>query len=143
MPATIDSWRRWLVLPDGLGLQAEPVVVKFESDPTVTAPSARLRSTGADVRLTPTGTPDIWTATLDLRGARPGFDNVDVVERLRDVEIVIANKPVIVSEPEYVVWTVDFEGDASSDQAMANTAAIADEQRIPMTIRPYIWMKRR
>src|SRR5206468_7019468 len=37
-------------------------------------------------------------------------------------------------EPEYVVSTLDLEGDASSDQAMANTAAIADEQKIPTTI---------
>jgi hypothetical protein len=39
------------------------------------------------------------------------------------------------------VWTVDFEGDASSDQAMVNTADIADEQKVPMTImwNPRVW----
>ncbi|HVD31354.1 MAG TPA: hypothetical protein VNE19_06550, partial [Methylomirabilota bacterium] len=45
------------------------------------------------------------------------------------------------SEPEYVVWTLDFEGDGASDQAMANTAAIADQQNVPMTImwNPRVW----
>ncbi|MDE3101600.1 MAG: hypothetical protein KGJ98_05125 [Chloroflexota bacterium] len=41
----------------------------------------------------------------------------------------------------YVAWTLDFEGDAASDAALANTAAIADELGIPMTImwNPRAW----
>ncbi|MDE3192733.1 MAG: hypothetical protein KGN00_03500 [Chloroflexota bacterium] len=41
----------------------------------------------------------------------------------------------------YVVWTLDFEGDAASDQALANTAAIADELHIPTTVlwNPRAW----
>jgi hypothetical protein len=40
-----------------------------------------------------------------------------------------------------VVWTLDFEGDASSDDALGNTAAIADEHRVPMTVmwNPRVW----
>ncbi len=42
---------------------------------------------------------------------------------------------------DLVVWTLDFEGDAASDEALANTAAIADELHIPMTIlwNPRAW----
>lgn len=41
----------------------------------------------------------------------------------------------------YVVWTLDFEGDAASNEALANTAAIADELKIPTTIlwNPRAW----
>lgn len=41
----------------------------------------------------------------------------------------------------YVVWTLDFEGDAASDTALANTAAIAEELHIPTTIlwNPRVW----
>jgi hypothetical protein len=66
---------------------------------------------------------------------------MEVVERLADGEVVVATKEIVISEPEYVVWTLDFEGDASSDDALANTAAIADEQKVPMTImwNPRVW----
>jgi hypothetical protein len=139
--ATVDSGRRWHLLPDGLGAAAEPIVVKFDADPTATAPSIQLRSTGADTLLTPTGTGNIWSAQLDLRGAGPGADVVDVVERLQGANVAVASKPIIVSAPEYVVWTLDFEGDASSDQAMGNTADIADVEKIPTTImwNPRVW----
>jgi hypothetical protein len=45
------------------------------------------------------------------------------------------------SQPEYVVWTLDFEGDASADTELANTAAIADGLKIPMTVfwNPRAW----
>ncbi len=45
------------------------------------------------------------------------------------------------SHARYVVWTLDFEGDAASDAALANTAAIADELHVPMTIlwNPRVW----
>jgi len=71
----------------------------------------------------------------------PGGYAIDVVERLAQGETVVATHEFVLSQPEYVVWTLDFEGDASSDQAMANTAAIADEQKIPMTImwNPRVW----
>jgi hypothetical protein len=66
---------------------------------------------------------------------------VDVIERLQGANVAVASKPIVVSAPEYVVWTLDFEGDASSDQAMANTADVAEIQKIPMTImwNPRVW----
>jgi hypothetical protein len=40
-----------------------------------------------------------------------------------------------------VVWTLDFEGDASADPELANTAAIADGLKIPMAVfwNPRVW----
>jgi hypothetical protein len=71
----------------------------------------------------------------------PGGYAIDVVERLAQGETVVATHEFTLSQPEYIVWTLDFEGDAASDQAMANTAAIAEEHRIPMTImwNPRVW----
>jgi hypothetical protein len=83
----------------------------------------------------------VYGASLDLQGVAAGGYAIDVVERLASGEVVVATKEIVISEPEYVVWTLDFEGDASSDQAMANTADIADEQKIPMTVmwNPRVW----
>ena len=141
VPARVDTARRWYVLPDPLTPSVSLFKVSFAVDPTATSPIARLRGTGIDVPLTPTGPISEWAAALDLHGLKPGAYAVDVVERIAGGDVVVASKDILVTEPEYVVWTLDFEGDASSDQAMANTAAIADEQKIPMTImwNPRVW----
>jgi hypothetical protein len=116
-------------------------VVTFAGDPRATEPAIRLRSTGPETRLAPTGAGNAWSATLDLRGAAPGDHILDVVEHLAEANVAVASKPIVVSAPEYVVWTLDFEGDASSDAAMTNTADIADSKRVPMTImwNPRVW----
>jgi len=115
--------------------------VQFDADPRATAPTVRLRSTGTEVALAPTGVANVYAAPLDFHGLAPGAYMVDIVERLAAADEVVATKEIVISEPEYVVWTLDFEGDASSDQALTNTAAIADEQKIPMTImwNPRVW----
>jgi hypothetical protein len=115
--------------------------VAFDADPRATAPSLRLRPTGTEVPLAPTGVGNVYAASLDIHGVAPGGYAIEVVERLASGDVVVATKEIVISEPEYVVWTLDFEGDASSDQAMANTSAIADEQNIPMTImwNPRVW----
>ena len=90
-------------------------------------------------------TPSRWSAQVDLTGLAPGSYKVGVIERVAGADVVIdgneAGGEVRLSEPEYVVWTLDFEGDGSSDAALANTAAIADEQKIPMTVmwNPRVW----
>ncbi len=136
--ARIDDTRRWYTIPDPV-----VVVVTFIRDPAATGPTVRFRSGGAEVPLTPTGTglQIEWAASLDLHGARPGVYVIDVIERVAGHEVIVAAKEIVISEPEYLVWTLDFEGDAASDQAMANTAEIADEQRIPTTImwNPRVW----
>jgi hypothetical protein len=115
--------------------------VAFDADPSATAPTLRLRSTGAEAPLVSVGSGNVYTASFAFQGITPGAYLLDVVERLATADVVVATKEIVISEPEYVVWTLDFEGDASSDQAMANTAEIADAQRIPMTImwNPRVW----
>ena len=57
-------------------------------------------------------------------------------------ESVVATTPIIVSEPEYVVWTLDFEGDAASDEAMGqHRPRSTDGLNVPMTImwNPRVW----
>ena len=135
------STQRWYLVPDPRSPSGQTVLVMFYGDASGTAPTLRLRPTGTEFPLTPTGTTNVYRAALDLHGVAPGGYAIDVVERLADRELVVFTKEILVSEPEYVVWTLDFEGDASSDQAMANTADIADEQKIPMTImwNPRVW----
>jgi hypothetical protein len=142
VPVRFDaSTRHWYLVPDPRSPSAATVRVVFEADPTATAPIVRLRSTGVEAPLTPVGAGNVYAASFDLHGMAPGPSVLDVVERLASGDVAIASKEIVISEPEYVVWTLDFEGDASSDQAMANTAAIADEQNIPMTImwNPRVW----
>jgi hypothetical protein len=133
--------RTWYLVPEPSAPSGATVLVRFYGNPAGMAPTLRLSPTGNEFPLTPTGAADVYGATLELRGAAPGAYAIQVVERLADRELVVYSKEIVVSEPEYVVWTLDFEGDASSDQALANTAAIADEQKIPMTImwNPRVW----
>src|SRR6266480_2453178 len=82
-----------------------------------------------------TATTEIYT--LSLHDALP----IDIVEQLAGGETVVATHEFKLSAPEYVVWTLDFEGDASADSELANTAAIADGVGVPMTImwNPRVW----
>jgi hypothetical protein len=142
IPARFDAaTHRWYLVPDPRSPSVATVRVAFDADPRAAVPTVRLRSTGAEVPLTPTGGVNVYAASFDLHGVAPGSNVLDVVERLAAGDVVVATKEIVVSEPEYVVWTLDFEGDASSDQAMASTADIADEQKIPMTImwNPRVW----
>ena len=133
--------RRWYLVPDPRFPLGATVLVAFDADPTGTQPSVRLRPTGADVPLSPAGRATVWGAALDLHGAAPGAYAIEVIERLAGGDMVVATKDIVISAPEYVVWTLDFEGDASSDDALANTAAIADEHNVPMTVmwNPRVW----
>ena len=142
MPARFDAaTRTWHLVPDPRSPSPAAILVVFNSDPAATAPSVRLRPAGRDAPLSPTGPANLYGAALDLSGIAPGRYAVDVVEQLAGGETVVASKEIVISEPEYVVWTLDFEGDNASDQAMANTAAIADELKIPMTVmwNPRVW----
>jgi hypothetical protein len=141
--ARIDTARKWHLIPDPLTPSGASFLVTFRADPTPSGPTVRLRGSTSEVPLTPTGSglQNEWSATLDLHGAKPGAYMLEVIERISGREFVVAAKDLVITEPEYVVWTLDFEGDAASDQAMANAAAIADEQTIPMTImwNPRVW----
>src|SRR4029077_665928 len=125
---------RWFTVPDGLIDTPVGVVVTFAADPTAAAPVARLAPNGPEAALTRTTSVSSFSANLPLRDLAPGRYRVEILEHLAASNAVVASQEILLSAAEYVVWTLDFEGDASSDEAMANTAAIADEQKMPMTI---------
>ena len=133
----------WYLVPNGLPGPSPiaGVLVSFDSDPLPTAAFARLRPGDRQAELAYATGPNIRAASFDTHGLAPGAYTIDIVERLAQGDTVVATHDFKLSEPEYVVWTLDFEGDASSDQALTNTAEIADEQKIPMTImwNPRVW----
>lgn len=134
--------RRWYTLPDGLLQEAASVSMSIpDVDATPGRPRARLRSTSRTVDLAPGGGA-VWTGAVPLDGAAVGEQTVDFVVRLRDgTDAVVDSSTFLLSAPEYVVWTLDFEGDAAGDAEMANTAAIADALGVPMTVmwNPRAW----
>ena len=110
------------------------VTVTFAGDASDGAPRARLRTTGQDVPLERTG-PLTYLGTVDPAAIAPGEHSVDAFVLVRGQGYVLAGSGTfLLSQPQYVVWTLDFEGDASGDAEMANTAAIADGLKIPMSV---------
>lgn len=145
LPIVTFAMRHWWTLPDGLdprGISVRALIAADDAQAGV--PRARLRSTGTTVPLVHVGAktdpsvatlPPAFDGTIPLDGAKAGPDVVQVLLRMRDGrDVVAAEAEVVVTAPEYVVWTLDFEGDAASDAALANTAAIADGMAVPMTI---------
>jgi len=142
--AIVGPVRAWYLVPDGLTRDTVHIAVTFpDGDPSAGTPRARLRSNGRVVALERSrDIPASWQAELPLDGVTPGDQRVEVIVRLASgQDEVVGQRDFKTSAPEYIVWTLDFEGDASSDQALANTAAIADEQKIPMTVmwNPRVW----
>src|SRR5207245_4161548 len=137
--------RRALYLVNAPPFAAEPPgsVTSPDREPTDGRPRARLRSNGSLVDLVRSrDLPASWQAELPLDGAPPGDQRIEILVRLRDgTDAPLATRDFVLSAPEYVVWTLDFEGDASGDAELANTAAIADGLRVPMTImwNPRVW----
>ncbi len=143
VPARAIPRRRWFTLPDGLGAAANPTIdAEFDADVSADTPIARLRPSGREAPFASSTGPNLRSATVDVRGLAPGIYAVDVIEHLRSgAEAVVATTSIVLSEPVYVVWTLDFEGDAATDTALANAAAIADGLGVPMTImwNPRVW----
>lgn len=150
--AVLNGDASWYLLPDGLTQEGIRLDVEFpEGDASGARPRARLVSTGRTIELapnTPSTPPGVtppaphWVGTLPLDGARPGNDAYEIVVRLRGgSDAVVARRDIVVSQPEYVVWTLDFEGDGASDETMANVSAIARSFAVPMTImwNPRVW----
>jgi len=134
--------RRWYTIADGLSREDARVSITIPSlNAAPGRPRARLRSPGRTVDLALAGASQ-WVATLPLDGAPVGEQTVEFIVGLRDgTETVIDSSTFRLSAPEYVVWTLDFEGDAAGDAEMANTAAIADGLGVPMTVmwNPRVW----
>jgi hypothetical protein len=136
--------RRWYTVPDGATREDVAVAVTFpNADAEAGSPRLRLRANG---RITALERSDLgatlWRGTMPLDGVVPGEQELEAIVRLRDGrDVPVASTRFLVSAPEYVVWTLDFEGDAASDATMANTAAIADALKLPMTVmwNPRAW----
>jgi hypothetical protein len=142
IPAQAVVKRKWFTLPDGLFGGPGGIYAQFAADPTQLSPVARLRPSGRQAPFQASTGPNFMAATIELGGLAPGVYAVDVVEHLGvGVETVVATAEIFVSQPEYVVWTLDFEGDAAPAETMANAAAIADGLKIPMTVmwNPRVW----
>lgn len=141
--AEVRTPRRWYLLPDGLQQDPALITADFAVDPRPGVP--RVRVAGRDTPLSVTaGGPRGFVAAgaVPLAGIAPGEHRADVVVRIADGSDVTAGSTTfLVSQPEYVVWTLDFEGDDASDAGMANTAAIADALGVPMTVmwNPRVW----
>ncbi len=142
--AIVGPVRLWYVQPDPLFREDPRVPVTFpDTDPTSGRPRARLRSTGRTVDLV--RSPEIpasWSVTVPLEGAPAGRQTIEILVRLAGGEdAVVGTREFTLSAPEYVVWTLDFEGDSAFDAELANTAAIADGLAVPMTVmwNPRAW----
>ena len=133
--------RAWHTVPDGLFADPAVVTVDFAGDPAAAMP--RVRMGARDHALEPGPTPGRWIARIDLGGVSPSVYSLTYVERVAGADTFVPGPAaaVRVSQPEYVVWTLDFEGDAASDETMSNTAAIADAFKIPMVVmwNPRAW----
>ena len=145
IPARVSTDRRWYLMPDGLDRPRVTVTAVFDGDPTAGTPTVTIG--GAEARLARRAGNE-WSASVVLDGTgpgglRPGEVAVSVWERIqsRTEGSLAGMATILLSQPEYVVWTLDFEGDASGDAEMANTAAIADGLKIPMSVfwNPRAW----
>jgi hypothetical protein len=141
--AEVRTARRWHLVPDGLHQDPALITADFTADPRPGMP--RVRVAGRDTPLSVTaGGPRGFVAAgaVPLGGIAPGEHRADVVVRLVDgSDATAGSTTLVVSHPEYVVWTLDFEGDDASDARMANTGAIADGLGVPMTVmwNPRVW----
>lgn len=134
--------RHWFTLPDQFSAEPAAIVAEFDADPSRGTPIARLRPSGRQAPLVTPVSLNAFSASIDLGGLTPGTYAVEIVEHLRSGgEVIVATADILVSQPEYVVWTLDFEGDATSDAALAETVAIADGRHVPMTVmwNPRVW----
>jgi len=148
--ATINVGMRhkWQLVPDGFvpngpEVGQNQVIVQFVDDPRAGRPVARLQPGGRETPLVgPTTGPNFFGAVIDLTGLTPGTYTVEIVEHVSGgSEAVVGKTDFLLSQPEYVIWTLDFEGDASGDAELANTAAIADGLKLPMSVfwNPRAW----
>ena len=150
---TFTGNRRWLTVPDGLNSDGPIVIASFPGiDATPGRPRARLRATGRTIELRretlgTTQPPPVqplaqWTGMVPLDGAPIGENTVEALVRLTDgSDAVVGSWSFLLSQPEYVIWTLDFEGDAASNETMNNVWDIARDHRAPMTImwNPRVW----
>ncbi len=134
-------------MPDGLVNERVGVGIEMAQEAAAGQPRARLRATGETVPLSFTAafagrTGPQWTGTVGLAGAAAGEQTVEYLVRMRDgSDRVVATSTFILSQPIYVVWTLDFEGDNATNETLDNTYLINRTYFAPMTImwNPRVW----
>jgi hypothetical protein len=135
--------RRWYTVPDGLVNDRAGVGVEMAQEAIAGQPRARLRATGETVPLAFTGRAGLqWTASVGLAGVAPGEQTVEYLVRMRDgSDRVVATSTFMLSQPVYVVWTLDFEGDNATNETLDNTYLVNRTYFAPMTImwNPRVW----
>jgi len=138
LPAEVRSLRHWNAIPEPV-----QIVADFAGDARAGAPRVRLDGgPSAPMTFSAGGRGFAEVGTISTSGVAPGEHRAEVLVTLLDGTTAIAGSAsFLVTQPEYVVWTLDFEGDASGDAEMANTAAIADGLKIPMSVfwNPRAW----
>ncbi len=133
--------RRWYTVPDGLFRDEVAVAIQFPGDATAGRPRARLVASGRITDLV-AGANAQWVGAVPLEGVSPGEQTIEYLVRLLDgADAVVGKTAFILSAPAYLVWTLDFEGDAATDVALANTEEISRSFSIPMTLmwNPRVW----
>jgi hypothetical protein len=118
------------------------ITADFAADPRPGSPRVRVEGRDTSMIFTASGRGFGAAGAVPLGGLAPGEHRADVIVRLADgSDATVGSTSFLVSQPEYVVWTLDFEGDDASDAGMANTAAIADGIGMPMTVmwNPRVW----
>jgi hypothetical protein len=131
--------RRWYAMPDGLEQPHVQINATFEDDPSRGQPFASIEGQ-AETPLRRNGA--IWTGSVPLDGFAAGEHTIGIFEHIAPVSLYrVATATFLLTRPEYVVWTLDFEGDASGDAELTNTSAIADGLKIPMSVfwNPRVW----
>lgn len=136
----VRAARLWHTVPVPGFAEPARIQVAFAGDPAAARPFARLGPREVALFPDPAGPANEWAALVPL-------DDLPVGEHAIEVRLRIPGEPLVgaarirLSQPQFAVWTLDFEGDAASDAAMANTGAIADGLGIPMVVmwNPRAW----
>jgi len=137
--------RRWYTVPDGLQQDRALVALSMQGDAAAGEPRARLRSTQETVPMSFVVAPSVgaqWSTSLGLSGVAPGEQTVEFLVRMKDgTDAVIATTTFMLSAPVYLVWTLDFEGDAATNETLDNTYAINRMYFVPLTLlwNPRVW----
>ncbi len=140
LTGVVSAARLWHTVPVPGFAEPARLEVVFSRDPEAARPFARLGTREVSLFPAPAGRANEWAAFVPLDDLPVGDHSIEVRLRLPG-EPLVGSARIRLSQPEFVVWTLDFEGDAASDAALANTGAIADGLGIPMVVmwNPRAW----
>lgn len=132
----VSAARLWHTVPAPGFSEPAHLTVVFSGDPSAARPFARLGTREVSLFRDPSGGERSWSAYFPLHDLPIGDHAIEIRLRIPG-EPLVGSARIRLSQPEFVVWTLDFEGDA----AHANTGAIADGLGIPMVVmwNPRAW----